>query len=337
MLSEYPHRRWNPLKEEWILVSPQRGKRPWDGKVDPVPSPELVAHDPECNLCPGNTRKNGKKNPAYDSIFVFDNDFPAVYPGEDRYEEQKLNSIIKSKSEQGVCRVICFSPRHDLTLAGMNERGISKIIDCWSEQYQELINSKDISHVMTFENKGEIMGCSNPHPHGQIWATESIPSMPKKEIEAQEKYYSENGSLMLSDYLNWELKENKRVIIKNDDWVCLLPYWATWPFEVMILPLRSGVQNIPQLSKNEKNSWASIIKDLTSRYDKLFNCSFPYSMGIFQSPKENVKGFTLNQKFFPPLLRSATIKKFMVGYELCAEAQRDLSPEEAALRLKNLN
>lgn len=342
--SATPHRRWNPLKEEWVLVSPHRALRPWSGAIEKTNQQVKAEYDPNCYLCPGNKRSgaendSSKVNPNYTDVFAFDNDFPAILesPEAECLEINQLNSIIQAQTTRGICRVICFSPRHDLTLAQMSVPAIRNVIDLWNNEYKILAALPFINHVMIFENKGEIMGCSNPHPHGQIWATESIPNIALKSCQAQEKYFSQNKTTLLNDYLKWEIEQNQRIICANQDWVALVPFWATWPYEAMILP-RTVVTTIEQLSESQKDSWAAIIQDLTQRFDKLFQTSFPYSMGIYQQPTDNNpwSGFCLHQIFLPPLLRSASIKKFMVGFELCAESQRDITPEQAAQKLKEL-
>jgi len=333
------HRRWNPLLQEWVLVSPHRSQRPWDGAIEKVLEKELPEYDSKCYLCPGNLRANGEINSNYKSVFAFDNDFPALMQeitDAKIFPQEKLSEIIKRKQERGICRVICFSPKHNLTLPEMDVKAIRKVIDLWIEEFENLARKKFINYILIFENKGQIMGCSNPHPHGQIWATQSIPNIPTKSISSQESYFSKHKKKLLNDYLNWELKEKKRIISQNKDWVVLVPFWAIWPFETMVLPRRS-IQSISELTEEEKNNWAKILKDITIRYDNLFRTSFPYSMGIYQKPTDDkeYKGFQLYQVFLPPLLRSATIKKFMVGYELCAEPQRDITPEQAAVMLRS--
>jgi UDPglucose--hexose-1-phosphate uridylyltransferase len=340
-----PHRRWNPLRKEWILVSPHRTKRPWQGSVEKTPANSRPAHDPKCYLCPGNERAGGFLNPDYPDTFAFDNDFPAVLSPELSKEEgaieysESLNGIVRSAPQNGRCRVICFSPRHDLTLPEMEISAIRRVVDLWQNEYTALGNEPYINHVMTFENKGAIMGCSNPHPHGQIWATETVPDLPNRALQAQTEYADAHGSLLLADYLKWELERNERIVERNASWVSLVPYWATWPFETMILPCRSGIACVEDLTDTEKNDWAEILKKHLVRYDNLFETSFPYSMGIYQRPTDGDawKSHQMHQVFFPPLLRSATIKKFMVGFELCAEPQRDITPEQAAERLRACN
>jgi UDPglucose--hexose-1-phosphate uridylyltransferase len=328
-----PHRRWNPLKREWIMVSPHRAMRPWSGAVEKVESEKLPPYDPGCYLCPRNTRANGISNPDYSGTYAFDNDFPALLrePSSDRSE---LNDIIVTEGVTGICRVICFSPRHDLTIARMSTEEISGIIQLWQVETEQLAGNPDIQHIMVFENKGSMMGCSNPHPHGQIWATSNIPTLPHRMLEAQKEYQAARGQPLLLDYHNWELEQKERIVCANDHWTALVPFWAAWPFEVMILP-RRAVADTRLLSNEETIAWADILRRMTSRFDNLFKTSFPYSMGVYQAPiRGEWPGHCLHQLFMPPLLRSATIRKFMVGFELCAEAQRDITPEQAAGRLR---
>lgn len=336
--SQHPHRRWNPLLEEWILVSPHRATRPWSGKVEKLPTEKRPEYDPGCYLCPGNKRSSGISNDKYISTFVFDNDFSALLSDsvEDR-EQNNLNELVRLEGVRGICRVICFSPRHDLTLAEMSREDVQRVIQVWTDQYKDLGGRDFINAVTIFENKGEIMGCSNPHPHGQIWATETIPDILQKEVTSQENYYDKHGSPLLIDYLAWELEKNERIIDENRYFVALVPHWAVWPFEAMILP-RRHIRNIAELTDEEKSSWSDLILKLLIRYDNLFECSFPYSMGLHQEPTDgrDHNSFQMHQHFFPPLLRSATIKKFQVGYEMSGEPQRDITPEQAAERIKSL-
>lgn len=331
--SDYPHRRYNPLTDEWVLVSPQRASRPWKGKVEPAPEPIKPKYDPDCYLCPGNLRANGERNPNYESTFVFTNDFPALIP-DVTLSKNISNSLIKSEVIRGTCRVICFSPRHDLTLAEMSEVGIQNVINVWIEQLKEL--SRDYRWVQIFENKGEIMGCSNPHPHCQIWATTSLPNEPFKEDKNQKLYFEDTKSVMLCDYVDLELKEGDRVIAENDDWVVLVPFWAIWPFETILAP-KNHILRLSDLNSNEVVSLSKILKTLLVKYDSLFQTSFPYSMGWHNSPcgSENYDYWQLHAHFYPPLLRSSNVKKFMVGYEMLAEPQRDITPESSASKLRD--
>jgi UDPglucose--hexose-1-phosphate uridylyltransferase len=334
---KHTHRRLNILTGEWILVSPNRLKRPWLGKVEKVPQISLPKYDPKCYLCPGNERANGEKNPVYDNTFVFDNDFSALSHDT---PQTVLNEkgLIKAEGEKGICRVVCFSPRHDLTLAEMEVREISNVIDVWRNEYVSLGSLDDVNYVQIFENKGELMGCSNPHPHCQIWAQSSIPVEPSKESSQIERYYKETGKCVICDYVALELKERQRIIYESEEFLVLVPFWAVWPFETMVVPKRH-VQNIAEMTDSERDSFATALKNILVRYDNLFEVSFPYSAGIHQSPTDGEKHseWHIHMHFYPPLLRSATVKKFMVGYEMLANPQRDITPETAADRLREMS
>jgi UDPglucose--hexose-1-phosphate uridylyltransferase len=336
-LKEHSHRRYNILTGEWIQVSPHRTKRPWQGKQEEQAGESRPQYDENCYLCPGNSRAGGKQNPNYNNTFVFTNDFSALEHDipEGKYEK---NDMLIARSEKGICRVVCFSPRHDLTLAEFNEEQLLNVIEQWRKEYQWLGDEDYINYVQIFENKGSIMGCSNPHPHGQIWAQESIPVEPAKELEKQASYYQKVGRSLLSDYLELELSLRERVVIENRDFVVLVPFWAIWPFEIMIISKRH-IQNILQFSEDEKRGFADVLKRLTVKYDNLFNTSFPYSAGMHQSPTdhENHPEWHFHMHFYPPLLRSATVKKFMVGYEMLANPQRDFTPEYSAETLAGLS
>lgn len=333
--TEHPHRRLNILTGEWVLVSPHRMKRPWQGKVESVPNAQLSAYDAGCNLCPGNKRADGTVNPSYIDPFVFTNDFSALLPSTPEGGEN-INDLLVSKSETGICKVICFSPNHSLTLPLMNQDEIQKVIQLWKDEFDLLSTNKLIKYIQIFENKGEIMGCSNPHPHGQIWASSSVPTELLKETEQQEKYFQQHQQTLLSAYLDIELQQQERIVIENEHFVALVPYWAVWPYETMIISKRP-IQQIIQFTEDENAAFASIIKELTIKYDNLFEVSFPYSAGMHQMPvnDQDYKGWHWHMHFYPPLLRSATVKKFMVGYEMLANPQRDLTPEQVALTLKN--
>ncbi|MBC6611225.1 UDP-glucose--hexose-1-phosphate uridylyltransferase [Hymenobacter sp. BT507] len=332
--NDHPHRRFNPLLGEWMLVSPQRSKRPWQGQQEEPDRAERPAYDPTCYLCPGNVRANGEHNPQYTGTFVFDNDFAAlqadVPPG-----DLNVEGLLQAKAESGVGRVICFSPRHDLTLPEMSVEAIRGVVDVWVEQFRELGAQPDINYVQIFENKGFMMGCSNPHPHGQIWAQRHVPGDPAKETIQQEAYFQKHGKTLLADYLALELRTKERVVVENEHFVVLVPFWAAWPYETLVLP-RRVVQDITQLTDEERTAFADIIRRLTIRYDNLFQTSFPYSAGLHQRPTDGQEheSWHLHMHFYPPLLRSATVRKFMVGYELLAEAQRDITAEYAAQRLR---
>ncbi len=335
-LFSQPHRRYNPLTNEWILVSPQRTERPWLGQVEKRPPEERPSYDPTCYLCPGNERAGGKRNPPYTSTFVFDNDYPALLPdipGADLNDK----GLLVAQSERGICRVICFSPRHDLSIPEMSLPDIRHVVDVWAEQTGDLGSRDFVNYVQVFENKGAMMGASNPHPHCQIWASEHIPVEPSKELRAMASYMDNVGSCLLCDYLTLELEKKERIVLENDSFVVLVPFWAVWPFEVMVLP-RRHIGTIPNLADRERDDLADAMKRLTRRYDHLFEVSFPYSMGFHQSPTDNDvhRPVHLHAHYYPPLLRSATVRKFMVGYEMLANPQRDLTAENAAARLREM-
>lgn len=336
-LSDHPHRRLNPLTGEWVLVSPHRTRRPWQGQVEKLPPDVRPAYDPNCYLCPGNGRAEGAWNPQYKQTFVFDNDFAALMPiAVERTADR--SELMCAAPVQGLCRVLCFSPRHDLTLAEMETADIRCIIDAWAEQTLDLGARPFIDYVQVFENRGAMMGASNPHPHGQIWATEAIPNEPGKEAATQEAYFAAHGRPLLSDYLDLELADGERLVCANESWVALVPFWAVWPFETLVLPCRPTA-TLPDLDGTERDALADILKRLTTRYDNLFQTSFPYSMGWHQRPTDGraYPGWTLHAHFYPPLLRSATVRKFMVGFEMLGEPQRDIPAEAAAQRLRELS
>lgn len=334
---KHPHRRYNPLLDEWILVSPQRSKRPWQGQTEKTIQEELPAYGSECYLCPGNIRANGEKNPDYQGVYVFDNDFGALLSDKVEFSDNSTD-FFSIKPERGINRVICFSENHSLTLPEMEKDAIKEVIDVWQQQYDELGSKEFINHVQIFENKGQIMGCSNPHPHGQIWAQSSIPTAVVKTQKSLKSYFERTGRSLLEDYLQKELETDERIILENESFVALVPFWAVWPYETMIISKRKA-GNILEFSDAEKYDLAGIIKNLTIKYDNLFEISFPYSAGIHQSPTDGLSHpeWHFHMHFFPPLLRNAEVKKFMVGYEMLAEAQRDITPEQSAEILKNLS
>jgi UDPglucose--hexose-1-phosphate uridylyltransferase len=336
-LTEHPHRRFNPLAQEWVLVSPHRAKRPWQGQTDPPASEKRPAYDPQCYLCPGNTRANGEKNPAYESVYVFENDFAALLPDTPGGKADD-GPLFQARSERGLCRVICFSPAHNLTLPQMAPEQIRRVVDAWAEQYAEIGALDYIRHVQIFENKGAMMGCSNPHPHGQIWANESVPLLPAREIESQSAYWESNHRCLLCDYLSGELDRQERIVCETERFLAVVPFWAVWPFETLVIP-KTHCASLTDLDDPQRNDLASCLKQLATRYDNLFLTSFPYSMGVHQSPTQGVvpPGFHMHLHFYPPLLRSAEVRKFMVGYEMLGEPQRDITPETAAERLRSLS
>ena len=335
-LAERPHRRFNPLNGEWVLVSPHRARRPWQGQVEGVVAESRPAHDPGCYLCPGNVRAGNQRNPDYSGTFVFDNDFAALTPGADNVALD-VGDLLRAESEPGICRVICFSPRHDLSLPDMPVEAIRLVVDLWADEYERLGARPDIGYVQIFENKGEAMGCSNPHPHGQIWAQQSVPLQPETEGVRQREHHARHGRTLLQDYLGLELERGERVVTLNDAFVALVPFWAVWPFETLVVS-RRPVASLSELDASERDHLADIVQRLTRRYDNLFGVSFPYSAGIHQAPTDGRRHpeWHLHMHFYPPLLRSAAVRKFLVGYEMLGEPQRDLTPESAAARLREL-
>lgn len=332
--TEHPHRRRNLLTGEWVLVSPHRMKRPWQGQTEAPPPRCLRQYDPTCYLCPGNERAGGPVNPAYTHTFVFENDFAALRADTPAGTSQN-ERFFQSQSETGVCRVICFSPRHDLTLARMAQADIRRVVDLWAEQVEELSQDERLGYVQLFENRGAMMGSSNPHPHGQVWATGGMPTEAAKEDREQRAYFEREGTPLLVDYLCAELAAEERVVVENSDWAAVVPYWAIWPFETLLLP-RRPCRQMGELAAAERDSLAGILKRLLTLYDNLFETSFPYSMGWHGMPCSggDHAHWQLHAHFYPPLLRSATVRKFMVGYEMLATPQRDLTAEQAAERLR---
>ncbi|MDQ7815915.1 MAG: UDP-glucose--hexose-1-phosphate uridylyltransferase [Melioribacteraceae bacterium] len=333
-LNKYPHKRKNILNGEWVLVSPHRTQRPWQGKIESSTSKPKSKYEPGCYLCPGNERAGGVRNPNYNSTFVFNNDFSALLPNLD-YNEINEYDLLIAEAEPGICRVVCFSPDHSLSIAEFEIETITEVIGIWIKEFDELGKQGKINYVTIFENKGELMGCSNPHPHGQIWAQYSIPNEALKETEQQRKYLEEKKYCLLCDYLIHEKKKHERIVFENESFVVIIPFWAIWPFETIVIPKRHD-QNILKLDSSEKRLFAEALKEITVRYDNLFQTSFPYSMGFHQSPTDgkDYKEWHWHVHFYPPLLRSSTVKKFMVGYEMLAQPQRDLTPEIGAEMLK---
>ena len=337
-----PHRRYNPLLRQWILVSPQRTQRPWQGETSkPAPIASLV-YDPNCYLCPTNARSGGVHNPDYKSVFAFDNDFPALLPDEPPASEPNPSPLLIAEPERGLCRVLCFHPNHSLTLARMTVPEIATVVDAWAFETSALAQHPFINHVQIFENRGAMMGASNPHPHCQIWATEHIPDESLRELAAQQEYHDEHHSCLLCDYLATELAQPEaRIVVENDLFVALVPYWAVWPFETLVLP-RRHLGSMTDLNPAERTALAAILKAVTTRYDNLFQVPFPYCLGFHQRPPRISNASVAHEAmhfhahFYPPLLRSAEIRKFMVGFEMFGSPQRDLTAETAAARLRAL-
>lgn len=336
--TEHQHVRFNPLRGDWVLVSPHRMKRPWAGQVEKPSEEEIPIHDPKNPLCPRVTRPSGELNPDYQSTFVFTNDFPALLEDVPSPPESE-DPLFRSAQAKGTCRVMCFHPHTNVTIPLMSTSEIRAVIDKWILEMHDL--GKKYLWVQIFENKGAIMGCSNPHPHCQIWASSFMPNEPRLKDDNQQKYFLEHGRPMLMDYVTRELKNKERLVVTNNHWVVLVPYWAVWPYETMVLP-RRHITRMMQMSNEEKDALADIMKKLTTKYDNLFNCSFPYSMGWHGAPtgpqlENEANHWVFHGCYYPPLLRSATIKKFMVGYEMLAQSQRDLTAEQAAKKLRDLS
>ncbi len=332
--SRSPHRRYNPLNDEWILVSPQRTSRPWQGQVEKQAADRLPPFDHDCYLCPGTQRSGGIRNEEYTGTYVFTNDFPALVP-EGASVPKRVSPLFVAEPEQGTCRVLCFSPRHDLTLAQMDVQSIATVVEMWAAQSEEL--GATYPSVQVFENRGAAMGASNPHPHGQVWAQTSIPTIAATEDRQQAEYRADSGGVLLLDYAAAE-KTGERVVVENDHWMVIVPYWAVWPFETLILP-RRAVQRLPDLTDPERSALAAALKEILIRYENLFEAPFPYSMGWHGAPFDDrpIDHWQLHAHILPPLLRSASVRKFMVGYELLAESQRDLTPEDASRRLREVS
>ena len=340
---DFPHRRKNPLTGEWVLVSPHRARRPWLGQVEKVPAEILPQYDPSCYLCPGNSRAGGKRNPLYTLTFTFDNDYPALLeavqqtPGEPGMPGNQNNALFAAQPESGICRVVCFSPRHDLSLPELTQEGVAAVIHTWTEETRRLCGMHSMAYVQVFENKGEMMGCSNPHPHSQIWASSQVPNQAAVEGHYQSEYLRSHGTCLLCDYLEAERKAGDRLVGTNEDFSAVVPFWAVWPFEILLISHRH-IGSLTELTTQEVTSLAELMQQVTTRYDNLFEISFPYSMGFHQVPVEsgNYPGWHFHAHYYPPLLRSASVRKFMVGYEMLAMPQRDLTPETAAERLRSL-
>jgi UDPglucose--hexose-1-phosphate uridylyltransferase len=333
---ESSHKRYNPLLDEWVLVSPHRTKRPWQGAQEDPETPKSQEFDPGCYLCPGNTRANGETNPKYTSTYSFVNDFSALLPDEQPVLENAHELFARAEAERGICKVICFSPRHDLTMARMNHKELSDVIHLWKQEYLELSQHDFIHHIQIFENRGATMGSSNPHPHGQVWANETLPEIPKKKDQNQRSYFEKNQAILLMDYADFEKEQNLRIVRENNSFLAVVPFWAVWPYELLILPKKHH-PHIGSFSDAELEDLASICGMVGVMFDNLFKCSFPYSMGLHQAPVNSgsVDYWQFHISYKPPLLRSASVKKFMVGYELLAMAQRDITAEQAAEKLRN--
>lgn len=346
MRLEYPHRRLNLLTNEWVLVSPHRDKRPWLGQVEKAPPEDLLPYDPNCYLCPGNSRAGGRQNPVYTSTFVFDNDYPALLPKADLFPVDVGEDLVAASKAPwfvvdptyGLCRVVCFSPRHDLSLPELTQTEVEAVVKTWTDQTRDLAGRENITYVQVFENKGAMMGCSNPHPHSQIWATSVIPNEPTKELIGLRSYQQRHGSCLLCDYLAAERENGERIVCSNEHFTALVPFWAVWPFEILVIAHRH-MGALTDLAPQEIASLADLLRKVTARYDNLFEISFPYSMGFHQSPVdlEAYPEWHLHAHYYPPLLRSASVRKFMVGFEMMAMPQRDLTPERAAERLRALS
>jgi UDPglucose--hexose-1-phosphate uridylyltransferase len=335
---QYPHRRWNPLRQAWMLVSPHRTQRPWQGEVGKVATPSGVTYDSECYLCPGNKRAGGGVNPAYESIFTFVNDYAALLPDSPAEMSGPGSPLLIAEPAQGLCKVLCFHPNHSLTLARMTRPEIRRVVDAWAQEFEELAQIDWIRYVQIFENRGAMMGASNPHPHGQIWSTGFVPDEPAAETKAQCEHRDRTGDCLLCSYLATERASGARVVMENDHFAVLVPWWAVWPFEVLLVSKRH-LGKLPELSGTERDALADALKRLTTRYDNLFETSFPYTMGFHQAPTDGQEHaeWHFHAHFYPPLLRSATVRKFMVGFEMLGMPQRDITPESAAERLRALS
>lgn len=330
-LTDLPHRRRNLLTGEWLLVSPHRAKRPWQGEAAPPSAPPAPAHDPACYLCPGNVRVTGEANPDYSGTFVFQNDFAALL---DKGGAGDRQSLFQTEPATGEARVICFAPDHSSTMARLPLPAIERVVGTWCDLSAEL--GARWAHVQLFENKGAMMGASSPHPHGQVWASDFVPELPLREDVRQREWFSAKGTVLLADVAEAELTNGERVVEVNNHWLAVVPHWAAWPFETLLIA-RGPVARLEELSEAARMALAEILSALLRRYDGLFGCDFPYSMGWHGAPHalgEDTAHWRLHAHFYPPLLRSASVRKHMVGFELLAETQRDITPESAAQRLR---
>ncbi|KAI3404928.2 GAL7 [Candida oxycetoniae] len=348
--TNHSHRRYNPLIDRYVLCSPHRAKRPWQGAKEEIKKTQLPEYDPKCYLCPGNIRATGDVNPKYQSTYIFLNDYPAVKLDQPDYTDDNDKSslkgkLLKTKGVRGKCFVICFSPIHNLTLPLMRNEELYNVVQTWQNLYNDLLlevqeKKGPYKYLQIFENKGFAMGCSNPHPHGQAWCLDMIPTEVNDELVNMSKYFRENESHLLGDYVKLEMEEKSRIVVENDSFIIVVPYWALWPFETLLIS-KVHLKSLRDFNDKQKEDLSKILKKLTTKYDNLFNTSFPYSMGIHQAPfqcsREQEECSWFHMHFYPPLLRSATIKKFCVGFEMLGEAQRDLTSEQAATRLQELN
>jgi UDPglucose--hexose-1-phosphate uridylyltransferase len=332
---KFPHRRWNPLRQAWVMVSPHRAERPWQGEVGKKAALSCVAYDPQCYLCPGNRRAGGAANPAYEGVFSFVNDYAALLPESRVVTGAQASPLLVSEPARGLCKVLCFHPDHSLTLARMARAEIRRVVDAWTAEYRELSGLDWIEYVQIFENRGAMMGASNPHPHGQIWSTGFVPDEPAAETAAQRGHLASTGRCLLCDYVAAEHAAGERVIFENQHFAVIVPWWAVWPFEVLVVS-RRHLGALPELNGEERDGLADALKRLTTRYDNLFETGFPYTMGFHQSPTDSEAHpeWHFHAHFYPPLLRSATVRKFMVGFEMLGMPQRDITAEEAARRLR---
>ncbi len=334
-IGQFPHRRWNPLRQSWVLVSPHRTQRPWQGETGQKAAPPGVSYDKDCYLCPGNKRAGGETNPEYSGVFAFVNDYSALLPDSAMPEGDGGSPLLKSDAARGLCRVLCYHPDHSLTLARMTAGEIRPVVDAWAEQYADLGGMSWIEYVQIFENRGAMMGASNPHPHGQIWATGFVPDEPAAETKAQREHLALTGQCLLCAYLETERGRGQRIVFENEHFAAVVPYWAVWPFEVLLLSKRHAGA-MPEFTSEEREGLADALRRLTTRYDNLFETSFPYSMGFHQTPTDgkNYPEWHFHAHFYPPLLRSATVRKFLVGFEMLGMPQRDITAENAAERLR---